>query len=449
MKKLWGGAFTESIDSLVVRFSQSIEDDLRFWQEDVLGSLAHARMLGATGLIDRSDADQLEAGLQTIHDEGPDRLPRDAEDIHTAIEIRLKEIVGPVADKLAIARSRNDQVAASARLYVHNELLIILDLIKKYQSTLLELGTKHRSHLMPGYTHLQPAQPITLGFYFLAHFWAGQRNGWRAERLFEAANYSPLGAGAMGGTSFEIDRDFLAKQLGFIGPIPNALDAVSDRSFVLDALHVSAIIMLSLSRLCQDLVLFSTPAFGFVTLADNVTTGSILLPQKRNPDVAELIRGRSAHTVGNWTAFATMMKGLPLGYNRDAQDDKPLLYESFDLVKDSLRLATVMLDGAEWNIQALSRAAGMGGATALDLAESLAQKGVSFREAHELVGAVYSGQKVDVLPKGVVKEDLKAPSARESVSRRKSAGGPGPKAIAAQIRQARKSLSRTGFEKPY
>lgn len=445
MRKLWGGAFHESNDRLAERFTQSVHQDLRFWQEELICSVAHARMLGQAGLVSKEDAQALITALEQIHDEGPQHLPTDVEDIHTAIEVRLAEILGDGAANLAIARSRNDQVAAATRLYVHNELLELLDLVKAYQAVLLEQAEVHRATLMPGFTHFQPAQPITLGFYLLAHFWAAQRNGWRAERLFEAANYSPLGACAMAGTSFAIDRNMVADELGFTAPIPNALDAVSDRSFVLDALHVCAIVMLSLSRLCQELVMFATPAFGFVKFGDRVTTGSILLPQKRNPDVAELIRGRSAIAIGNWTSFAAMMKALPLGYNRDAQDDKPLLYQSFDLAKDSLRLMQIILQDIEWNTRALAKAAGQAGTTALDLAESLTQSGHSFREAHELVGMAISGQ----VTKDEAAIDISLPSARESVKRRASMGGPGPKAMAAQLRTAKRRYSTVGFPKPY
>lgn len=448
MRKLWGGAFHESTDALVERFGQSIGDDLRFWQEDLIVSVAHARMLGETGLIPKADSEALIRGLEQIHEEGPELLPSDVEDIHSAIEVRLRELVGDTADLLAIARSRNDQVATSARLYLHNELLIVLDVLKKLQEAILEQAKKHRADVMPGYTHLQPAQPITLGFYLLAHFWALQRNGWRAERLFEAANYSPLGACAMGGTGFAIDRAMTAAELGFEAPIPNALDAVSDRSFIADALHVSTMIMVNLSRMCQDLILFSTQEFGFVKLSDRVTTGSIILPQKRNPDVAELIRGRSAHAIGNWTTFATMMKALPLGYNRDAQDDKPLLYESLDLVKDSVRLMTLMLEEATWDTKAMARAANRGATTAVDLAEELAAKGLSFREAHAVIGEKLSGN-LGQLPDGVKADDLKLPTAHASIKRRVSEGSPGPKPLAAQIRHAERSLKKQGYPKPY
>lgn len=439
MRKLWGGAFQESVDALVIRFTQSVRQDMRFWQEDLLGAVAHARMLGATGIISPENTLQLMQGLERIHEEGPEKLPKDAEDIHTAIELRLQELVGDAADKFALARSRNDQVATSARLYLHNELLIVLDLVKELQSQLLEDAKKHRKNLMPGFTHMQPAQPITLGFYLLAHFWALQRDGWRAERLYEAANYSPLGSGALAGTSFPINRDMTAEELGFFGPMPNALDAVSDRSFVLDALHACASIMITLSRFSQELVLFSSPAYGFVRLGDDVTTGSILLPQKRNPDIAELIRGRSAQAIGDYTAFAATLKGLTLGYNRDLQDDKPLLYRSLDLVKDSLRIFTTMLQGTQWQTPRMARAANEGGSTAVDLAESLTQDGHSFRDAHTKVGLTLNNPKQSA---------LKLPSARESVNRRVSSGGPGPQAMQAQLRQAAKLLAQPNFKKP-
>ena len=443
MRTLWGGAFQESTDDLVARFGQSIQTDLRFWQEDLIGSVAHARMLGETGILTREEAQQIIDALEKIHEEGPEALPPDVEDIHTAIEVRLAEKIGPLAGKLHTARSRNDQVATDARLFLHNALLVLLDEIKDLQRELLNQAKNHRKSLMPGFTHQQPAQPITLGFYLLAHFWAMQRNGWRAERLFESANYSPLGSAAMAGTSFPIDRFATAEELGFTAPIPNALDATSDRSFVLDALHVCALTMIDLSRLSQDLINWSGPGFGFVTLSDRVTTGSSIMPQKRNPDMAELIRGRTAQAIGHWTTVATMLKGLPMGYNRDTQDDKPPLFASIDLLEDSLQLAQRMIEGAHWNVRAMAAAAAKGASTATDLADQLARSGMPFRQAHEIVGRfVTTGQ-------GEAGLELRLPSARESVRRRESYGAPGPKAVAQQIRQAEKRLKAMGFGKPY
>lgn len=442
MRTLWGGAFKESNDELVARFGQSVDSDLTFWQEDLIGSVAHARMLGKTGILTREESQALVDALEKIHEEGPEKLPRDVEDIHTAIEVRLAEKIGALAGKLHTARSRNDQVATDARLYLHNELVTVLDRVKQLQGVLLDQAKRHRAAIMPGFTHQQPAQPITLGFYLLAHFWTLQRSGWRAERLFESANYSPLGAAALAGTGFPIDRFATAAELGFTAPIPNALDATTDRSFVLDGLHFCAILMIDLSRLSQDLINWSAPGYGFVRLGDRVTTGSSIMPQKRNPDMAELIRGRTGQVVGHWTAVATMLKGLPMGYNRDTQDDKPPLFAALDLVEDSLILARMMLEGAEWNLRAMARMANAGASTATDLADRLAREGMPFREAHEVVGRFLSTGETGG-------RDLRLPSARESVRSRESYGGTGPRAMARQIREAARAHRARGFKKPY
>ncbi|HVL39022.1 MAG TPA: argininosuccinate lyase [Fimbriimonadaceae bacterium] len=461
MRKLWGGAFGESTDSLVERFGQSIEIDLRFWQEDLIGSVAHARMLGATGIISAEEAEALVNGLETIHEEGPDALPTDVEDIHTAIEVRLAELVGEVAGKLHTARSRNDQVATDTRLYVHNRLHEVIDRIKDLQRELLRQSELHREALMPGFTHQQHAQPLTLGFHLAAHFWALQRHGWRCMRVLELVDYSPLGAAALAGTSFQIDRHQTARELGFRAPIPNALDATSDRSFVLDTLHLCALIMLDLSRISQELVLWSGREFGFVKLSDRVTTGSSIMPQKRNPDMAELIRGRAGRAVGNWTAFAATMKSLPLGYNRDTQDDKPGMFESLDLVLDSLRLAERMLESAEWQTDRMEAATHGDFSTATDLADFLASTGMPFRRAHEVVGRIVKScldqacaledltpERLRAVAPEVPVEALQVLRPQDSVRRRESFGGPGPKAMQAQLEMARSCLEMSGFAQP-
>ncbi len=446
MRTLWGGAFNESTDELVARFGQSIDTDLRFWQEDLIGSVAHARMLGKVGILTQGECETIVAALERIHEEGPEKLPRDVEDIHTAIEMRLADRIGPLAGKLHTARSRNDQVATDARLCLHNELVGVLDRIKGLQSVLLDQAKAHRASVMPGFTHQQPAQPITLGFYLLAHFWALKRNGWRAERLFESANYSPLGAAALAGTGFPIDRHHTAEALGFTAPIPNALDATSDRSFILDGLHLASLVLIDLSRLSQDLINWSGPGFGFVRLSDATTTGSSIMPQKRNPDMAELIRGRTAQAVGAYTAAATMLKGLPMGYNRDTQDDKPPLFAMLDLAKDALELSRLMLEGAEWNLRAMAKMAGAGASTATDLADGLVGEGIPFRTAHEMVGRFLATG--EVVP-GWNLVEARLPTARESVRRRESYGGTGPKAMARQIREAAKAHKARGFRRPY
>ena len=459
MKKLWGGAFSESTADLVDRFGQTIHTDLNFWQEDIIGSVAHARMLGETGIITKAEAQVLIDGLEKIHEDGPEALKMDVEDIHTAIEIRLYDLVGDVAGKLHTARSRNDQVATAARLMLHNELLIVLDLIKSLQGELLSQGEKYKSAIMPGFTHQQHAQPITLGFHLMAHFWSLQRHGHRAEALFQLANYSPLGAAALAGTSFPIDRQMTSDELGFTAPIPNALDATSDRSFILDALHVCALIMIDLSRISQELVLYSGREFGFIKLADSVTTGSSIMPQKRNPDMSELIRGRTGRVIANWVTLATVMKGLPLGYNRDTQEDKPPLFDSLGKVKDSLQLTQLQLESCEWQLDTMKAATKGDFSTATDLADYLASKGTPFREAHEMVGKVVIGCN----DRNITLEDLDAKILSEicpeipadalnvlkpedSVRRRESFGAPGPKAMSVQLDQARKVFESRGFE---
>jgi argininosuccinate lyase len=459
MKKLWGGAFSESTADLVDRFGQTIHTDLNFWQEDIIGSVAHARMLGETGIITKEEAKIIYDGLEKIHDDGPEALRLDVEDIHTAIELRLYEMVGDVAGKLHTARSRNDQVATAARLMLHNELLIVLDLIKSLQSELLVQGERYKADIMPGFTHQQHAQPITLGFHLLAHFWALQRHGHRAEQLFKLANYCPLGAAALAGTSFPIDRQMTSDELGFTAPIPNALDATSDRSFIMDALHVCALIMIDLSRISQELVLYSGREFGFIKLADSVTTGSSIMPQKRNPDMAELIRGRTGRVIANWVTLATVMKGLPLGYNRDTQEDKPPLFDSLGKVKDSLQLIQLQLETCEWQLDTM-RAATVGDfSTATDLADYLAVNGTPFREAHDMVGKVVIGcnernitledldEKIlgEICPE-IPAEALGVLKPEDSVRRRESFGAPGPNAMATQIAQATKVFESRGFE---
>ena len=454
MRKLWGAAFAADSAELVDRFGQSIESDLAFWREDVIGSIAHAKMLGTTGILSAADSALLVKGLEQILEEGPSRLPTDVEDIHTAVEVRLNEIVGAVAGRLHTARSRNDQVATDTRLYLRRRLTdSVLPEVRNLQFVLLTIAKKHQADIIPGYTHQQPAQPITLGFHLLAHFWAFQRHFIRVKQTIQFVNMSPLGSAALAGTSFQIDRFQTSAELGFAAPIPNALDATSDRSFVLDALHICALIMIDLSRISQELVLWSTREFGYARLADHLTTGSSIMPQKRNADMAELIRGRSGRALGNYTAFAATMKALPLGYNRDTQDDKPGLFESINLVQDSLRLVALMLEGTTYNLDKLALEAESGFSTATDLADFLASSGIPFRVAHEAVGkavracvsGVWEREAVLGVLGGYVSNDvaeaaLDRLTAVESIRRRESYGAPGPKAMVAQLQEAQTAL---------
>lgn len=459
MRKLWGGAFSEDSNDLVDRFGQSIDSDLRFWRQDVVGSIAHARMLGATGILTETESAALIKGLEQILEEGPEQLPTDVEDIHTAVEARLGAIVGQVAGKLHTARSRNDQVATDARLWLREELTSLQPDIKRLQEVILQIATVHRQTVMPGWTHQQPAQPVTLGFHLMAHFWAMQRHGWRSANIIDVVNVCPLGSGALAGTGFPIDRHQTAKELGFSAPIPNALDATSDRSWALDTLQWCASLMVDLSRICQELVLWSGKEFGFVRLSDTVTTGSSIMPQKRNPDMAELIRGRTGRAVGNLTGFLVTMKALPLGYNRDTQDDKPALFDSLDLLRDSLRLAALMLEGASWNTKEMAQASGEGFTTATELADFLAQTGMPFREAHEAVGKVtkaceqrgwklhqLTGSRLMEIAPEIPRQALTVLSPKGAAQRHESFGGPGPKAMSTQLRRAKTLWSRSGFK---
>jgi argininosuccinate lyase len=343
-------------------------------------------------------------------------------------------------------------------LYVHNRLIELQDAVKELQEVLLEEAAKYTTAIMPGYTHQQRAQPITLGFYLMAHFWSLQRHGWRMERLMELANYSPLGAAALAGSGFPIDRVSTSAELGFTAPIPNALDATSDRSYIMDALHVCALLMIDLSRISQDLILFSTKEFGFVHLGDAVTTGSSIMPQKRNPDMAELIRGRTGRAIAHWVQLASVMKGLPLGYNRDTQEDKPPLFSSFRLSLDSMELVRLMLSSATWNLERMRASVTGDFSTATDLADYLASSGIPFREAHDLIGRLVRGctergcTLEDLTPEvlkqicpEIPAEGLSVLKPEDSVRRRESLGGPGPKALQQQLEHAMRVFGAIGF----
>ena len=460
MRKLWGGAFTESTSELVDRFGQTIHSDLNFWQEDIIASVAHARMLGEVGILTKDEAKQLIDGLEKIHEQGPSYLKLDVEDIHTAIETRLYELVGDVAGKLHTARSRNDQVATDTRMYVVNELISLQDDLKNLQGLLLELGEEYQSALMPGYTHQQRAQPITLGFHFLAHFWALQRHGCRAERILTVTNHCPLGSAALAGTSFPIDRQMTSDELGFIAPIPNALDATSDRSYILDALHLCALIMLDLSRVSQELILWSGKEFGFVKLADGVTTGSSIMPQKRNPDMAELVRGKSGRLTGHLVALLTVLKGLPLTYNRDLQEDKECVFDAADTVRASLEVMAHAVASLEVDAAACLYAVSAPELLATDVADALVRAGLPFRRAHQVVGAAVrqaeeAGTRIDRLSRQVweslapgmgrvVEEVLEgSPVARlkRALQARGSvAGAPSPSGVQKELKQWKKRV---------
>ncbi|HZT43625.1 MAG TPA: argininosuccinate lyase [Chthonomonadaceae bacterium] len=391
MRKLWGGRFEGETDALIERLNDSLQFDARLWRHDIQGSIAHAAMLGAAGILPQEEADQIAAGLQALQNDlesGSVTLPSDAEDVHTAVEGLLRERIGPVAGKLHTARSRNDQVATDIRLYLREECDAIQAEIKAFQETLLAIAERETETVLPGYTHLQHAQPIVLAHHLLAYFWMLDRDRERLADVRKRVNRLPLGAGALAGTSFPIDREQVAAALGFDGLLENSLDAVADRDFAIEFLAAAGILMMHLSRLAEEIILWNSPEFGFVLLDDSVTTGSSIMPQKKNPDVAELARGKTGRVYGDLMALLTVMKGLPLAYNKDMQEDKEPLFDAVDTVRLVLPALERTLSTARFRTDHMAAATEGDFSTATDLADYLVRRGLPFRDAHEVVGRV-------------------------------------------------------------
>lgn len=412
MRKLWGGAFRKATDEIAWEFGRSVAGDLTLWEEEIEVSIVHAQMLGRVGTLSSDEATDITRALTDIRAAGPeavDELAQQCEDIHDLVERALYDRVGAIAGKLHTGRSRNDLIAASTCLWLRRRCDELITDINALQRALLDRAESHLDDLLPGYTHMQRAQPITLGFHLLAHFWMLQRDVDRMRFVKDACSACPLGSAALAGTSFPLDRQFVASELGFDAPTQNALDTVSNRDFVADAIHACAMLLQHLSRLAHEFVLWSTQEYGFVTLDEAYSTGSSIMPQKRNPDFAELIRGRASRAIANWTQLMATMKGLPLGYNRDQQDDKPPLFESVVLAFECLRLMEGMVTTAVWNLAKMKAACegGFTGATAL--ADALAARGVPFREAHEIVGGLIR----QCEEKGLALQDLERDALRE------------------------------------
>ena len=387
--KPWSGRFTEATNELVEEFTASIPYDWRLYPYDIAGSMVHATMLGKQGIITKAESRRITRGLEAILKEivsGTFEFAVELEDIHMNIESRLIEKIGPVGGKLHTARSRNDQVALDIRMYLRDEIAEVHELLTSLQRVITDLADKHCDVVLPGYTHLQRAQPVLLGHHLLAYYEMFERDRGRLEDCFRRVNVMPLGAGALAGTVLPIDREFVAKQLGFSGVCENSMDAVSDRDFAIEFVSACAQIMMHLSRLSEELVVWSSSEFGFITISDGFTTGSSIMPQKKNPDVAELTRGKTGRVYGSLVALLTIMKGLPLAYNRDMQEDKEPLFDTADTVTLSLSVYTEMLKGITIHRETMRRAAEDGFITATDLADYLVRKGMPFRQAHEVVG---------------------------------------------------------------
>lgn len=455
--KLWGGRFEKSTDALVEDFHSSIRFDQRLYKQDILGSVAHARMLGSIGVISHEEANQLIAGLNEILGDiqaGKVEFELGAEDIHMNVEKLLTERIGSVGKKLHTGRSRNDQVALDLRLYLREEIDHTKTLVNQLLQTLLKLAEEHLETWMPGYTHLQKAQPITLAHHLMAYVQMFLRDLGRLKDTRKRLNTSPLGSGAMAGTTFPLDRERVASDLGFDGVTLNSLDGVSDRDFALEFLSAASILMMHLSRLCEELVLWSSGEFQFISMDDGYSTGSSIMPQKKNPDVAELVRGKTGRVYGDLIALLTVMKGLPLAYNKDMQEDKEQVFDAVDTLQKCLLVVDPMLRTMQVNRDTMAWGAKGGFTNATDLADYLAKKGMPFREAHELVGRIVlhcskQGIGLEELSLGdyqalspIFEDDLFAAIGIEyCVRARKITGGPSPETVAEGIKVSRKALN--------
>jgi len=389
--KPWGGRFTEPTDKFVEEFTASLPFDKRLYRYDIAGSIVHCRMLGRQGIISAEEADKIIHGLEGILDEieaGGFTWRTELEDVHMNIEVRLIEKIGDAGKKLHTARSRNDQVALDIRLYLRDECAAVAKAIDSAQEAILNQAEKYIDVIMPGYTHLQRAQPVLFSHHLMAYFEMLERDKGRFNDAVKRADRMPLGAGALAGTDFPIDRRFVSLLLRFEQPTANSIDSVSDRDFNLEFLFACSALMMHLSRLSEELILWSSGEFGFVELPDSFCTGSSIMPQKKNPDVPELVRGKTGRVYGDLMALLTVMKGLPLAYNKDMQEDKEPVFDAADTVRGSLRAIGELVAGIAPKRDNMLRAAKGGHSTATDLADYLVKKGLPFREAHEVVGKV-------------------------------------------------------------
>ncbi|MFA5867785.1 MAG: argininosuccinate lyase [Actinomycetota bacterium] len=454
--KLWGGRFDKEPAEIMEEFNASLPFDKRLYREDIEVNAAHAKMLGHTGIITEDEAGSIVVGLKEIKkemDKGGFAYVASDEDIHTAIERALIEKIGPVGGKLRTGRSRNDVAVTDLRLYVKREADDIVALIKGLQKTLTDRAEADGNALMPGYTHLQKAQPILLGHHLMAYFFMLERDAARYVDCRGRADALALGSGALAGTVFPIDRDFVAKELGFSRVLQNSLDGVSDRDFALEFIAAGAVTMTHLSRLAEEMILWSTREFGFAELDESYSTGSSIMPQKKNPDAAELVRGKSGRVFGHLMGLLTVMKGLPLAYNKDLQEDKEGLFDTADTVKMSLKVMAGVLATVKFNPSRMAKAADDGFITATDLADYLAAKGVPFKEAHTIVGSIVKQcirkhkQLIDLsldefkdFSTKFDRDVLDVIRVKRSVERRDSAGGTSPKQLAGQIDAARELI---------
>ncbi|MCA3243321.1 MAG: argininosuccinate lyase [Rubrivivax sp.] len=455
-QQAWSALFTEPMSELVQRYTASVGFDKRLWRADIDGSLAHAEMLAAQGVIGVQDLADIRRGMAQIADDieqGRFEWKLELEDVHLNIEARLTQLVGDAGKRLHTGRSRNDQVATDVRLWLRGEIDQLAPLLNNMQRALVDLAERHADTVMPGFTHLQVAQPVSFGHHLLAYVEMFVRDGERLADVRKRVNVLPLGAAALAGTSYPLDRERVARTLGFDSVCQNSLDAVSDRDFAIEFSAWAAITMVHVSRLAEELVLWMSQNFGFIDLADRYCTGSSIMPQKRNPDVAELARGKSARVLGHLVGFVTLMKGQPLAYNKDNQEDKEPLFDTVDTLAATLRIMAEMVSGIVVKPEALKRAAMRGYATATDLADYLVKKGLPFRDAHEAVAhavKVALGKGVDLSELSLAELQAIEPRIGDdafgvltlegSLNARNTVGGTAPAQVRAQVARHRARL---------
>ncbi len=389
MAQLWGGRFTKETDQLVYNFNASISFDKKFYRQDMEGSMAHVKMLSKQGILTEAEKDQILAGLEGILadvENGTLEISHAYEDIHSFVEATLIDRIGDAGKKLHTGRSRNDQVALDMKLYTRDELLEIDGLVKELLDVILHIMEAHVDTIMPGFTHLQKAQPITLAHHMGAYFEMFKRDRGRLHDIYERMNYCPLGSGALAGTTYPLDREYVAELLGFYGATDNSMDSVSDRDYVIELLSALSTIMMHLSRFSEEIIIWNTNEYQFVEIDDGYSTGSSIMPQKKNPDIAELVRGKTGRVYGALTSMLTTMKGIPLAYNKDMQEDKELTFDAYDTVKGCLALFTGMLATMKFNTENMKESAKNGYTNATDAADYLVNHGVPFRDAHGIVG---------------------------------------------------------------
>lgn len=458
MQKLWGGRFQKNTDELMEDFHSSIKFDKKLYKYDIQGSIAHAKMLGATGIITEEESKKIVEGLYEILDDiesGKVKFSSKHEDIHMNNEVLLIKKIGDIGKKLHTARSRNDQVAVDVRLYAKDSVSHIKDLLKEWIEVLIEVAEKNIDTILPGYTHLQRAQPISFAHQIMAHVEMAKRDIKRLDAWMDIHDVMPLGSGALAGTTFPIDRNMTSEILGFSSPCMNSLDGVSDRDFIIDLLSSASVGMMHLSRLCEEIILWSSQEFNFVEMDDSYSTGSSMMPQKKNPDAAELVRGKTGRVYGDLFTILTVMKGLPLAYNKDMQEDKECLFDGVETWIKCLSIMTPMVKTMKINKDQMLKAANGGFTNATDLADYLAKKGVPFRDSHKITGEIV----FDCITKNkslndltideyrsysnLIDEDIyDAIDVKNCAELRKSIGGPNSEVVKKHIESVKKFLSK-------